>query len=405
GALRGPSARGASAHDKRADRIVAAALTLADRPLDPVEIDPVISWLGRPSAILTEQRRGQLFERVLASTPDIDQLRGLAEIADRLRATRFAEHIRWRLFAREMGQAANGANVAVPLEPELFDRPAATRWMEAVLARAEPAAVARVLTIAGHYRLTPDPTAFRAALEGFVRWWADDGGTLPEMAGWPCRDQVVDLLRDELAARIARTPSSFSRRVAQLWWPRLWTTIQDPRSPLDAALVRAAMAAGDDEVRESLARTVLSRLRDGGGVDDADIAWRLLSTDANMSVETILAVLRLAVTHRLLSADTAHEMARVLERQEHPTAPVLDALALLGDLGHLFSSSRPASWQRDVLTVRSAVAALRVERPDEPNFPLGTLTTLADQLATVARPVWAACAAELLRVVLPLHPG
>lgn len=347
GAVRSPSPE-----HEGIDLIIASALIL-DEPLRSTDIASVIDWLANTSGPLSERLLAQLFSVILDSSPDSDQLEALGRVATQLGDTPIAVQIRWQVFAGTLSEAS-GRTVPAPSNALM-----ATATVEHVLVYAEPETLARVLSIASQYSLQPAPAQFIEALRGFARWWAESALELTEVDDWSCRAEAVDLLRDELAARVQGAPAASVRCIGELWWRRLWRTIQDPRGPLDAALAAAAVDAGDEDVRRSVTLNVLSSIRRADAADGADIAWRVLHGRCPPTVEQVLPILACATPKHGIAASTGRNVTAVLATRDRLDTFVLQVLARLAELGHEVDSAPLAKWQREAMQLRSVAQRLR----------------------------------------------
>jgi hypothetical protein len=336
---------------RRAERTVAAALVL-NEPVPDARVDEVLAWLERGVAGLSARRRDELFAIVLAAGPDAGQLRQLTRIAARTGDAAFRERIRWQVFGREVA-ALDGRS------GDPTDAAAALRRLEAALADASPTSLAAFMGLATAYGLAPDPAGFREPLRAFARWWAGGGLDVEGVASWACYPEVVDLLRDELAHRIASAPAESAAALGELWWPRLWATIEDPRSELDAALAAAAMRRGDADVRAQVTEIVVDALHRTGAPDATDAAWRALFARSRPAVTDLLPVLRASSeAGGTPSAATVRAVAEVLLAERQPTTEVLDVLARLDELEVDPGRQPLPAWQREIVLLHATVAGL-----------------------------------------------
>jgi hypothetical protein len=168
----------------------------------------------------------------------------------------------------------------------------------------------------------------------FVADWVDHPDRTHDLSRWPCGDQVTDLVRDALRARV-EPDGGAGEEIGRVWWARLLDTVADLADPLDAALVAGAMAAGDPPTRSVLVEQF----------GTADALWRHTSP-RNEEVRT------------LLRSDAQWDTALledVLERVRHDPALTPDDL----DLCHELQQRRLVSTDAAVLDLLSADSALR----------------------------------------------
>lgn len=379
------------------ERTIAGVLILGE-PLRPADIDGVIDWLASSSRGLSERLLAQLFDLILDSSLDSDQLDALGRAATQLGDTPLAERIRWQVFACALSDASSRV---VPTPSDVL---VATAAVEQVLADAGPEMLVRVLSLVSRYGLRPAPARFISALQGFARWWAEGALELPEVNDWSCRAEAVDLLRDELATRVRGAPESSVRTVGQLWWRRLWRTIQDPHSPLDATLAAAAVDAGSDEVRRSVTRTVLFAARDARLSGGADIAWRVLYGRRLPTVEEVLPILACASPEHGIAASTGQDVVAVLTARDRLDASVLQVLARLFELGYQVDRAPLIEWQREVVRLRSVAQRLRKLGPDRTASGHAAVVAGAAEIGAVSVDVVAAESPALVDAIRQLHP-
>lgn len=389
--------RSADPHHGGVERTIAGVLILGE-PLCSADIGGVIDWLASSSGLLSERLLAQLFALILDGSLDSNQLEALGRVATQIGDTPLAERIRWQVFARALSDAS-GRVVAAP-----SDVLVATAAVEHVLADAEPETIARVLSLVSPYALQPVPARFMSALRGFARWWAEGALELPEVDGWSCGAEAVDLLRDELAERVRGAPEPSVRSVGELWWRRLWRTIQDPRYLLDATLAAAAVEAGGDDVRRSVTRTVLSALGDASAPDGADVAWRVLYGRHSPTVEEVLPVLACATPEHGIAASTGNGVATVLAARDRLDASVLQVLARLSELGYQMDRAPLSGWQREVVLLRSVAERLRGWGAGNTALSYAAVVAAAAEIGVASVGVVAAESSALADAMRQLHP-
>lgn len=332
------------------ERLVAARLVLGE-PLDPAVLDRVVDWVRATGRSLDERLLAQVFPLLLAEPLDPAHLDALRQVAAEVPG-------RERLGMQVLGRALTGVTGRTFGEPS--DAAAAERAVELAVAGAGPERVANLLTLAARHGLRPDPSRFVDALRAFARWWADTAADVPEMDRWSCRDEVIDLLRDELTGRVTGSlPQLWGAEDVDRWWPRLYPTIRDPRSALDSALCAAALRGGDAEVRRWVRQTVLTALHGSGGEDALDVAWEALHRDRAPDLDELPGVLALAVPARGLPPRIAATVEAVLAAHLRPEPDVLRVLDLLSALGHRPHDPRLRMWTdhgERVLAVAAQVA-------------------------------------------------
>jgi hypothetical protein len=170
-----------------------------------------------------------------------------------------------------------------------------------------------VLKVAGRFGIRVPTAELGPALRVFAGHWADHPERVREPELWPCRDEIVDLLRDELIGRLARQPSK-ANEVGDCWWPILIRDSIRLDNDLDDAAASAAMlhlpvADRSVLVRDCLTAAMRSPDPHGQVSRAADVLWRRAAPtadEARVLVETLPEGIRLdprvfgTLTRRLL---------------------------------------------------------------------------------------------------------
>jgi GTPase-associated protein 1, C-terminal domain/GTPase-associated protein 1, N-terminal domain type 2/GTPase-associated protein 1, middle domain len=375
------------------ERTAAAALALGE-PVPEHEVGRLLDWLEAGGTGISPRRRDELFDLVVAGRPDPAQLRTLSRIAAGSDDAAFRERVRWQVF---------GVIVAMVdgRDPDgVTDAAQACRRLEAALTAASPEEVVTLLDLAADHAIAPNPARFADALQAFARWWADGGFDMPEVDRWGCAPMAVDLLRDELARRLAGSSAADREATGDLWWPRLWPTIQDPRSPLDEAVAAAAMKHGDAAVRSAVTRRVLDAL--SRAEDVTDVAWSALFSRRTAMAEDLLRILATARTAGPPSAWTVGAIADMLEGGGRPSRATLDVLVTLAELEVDLGRPVLRAMQREVLAVRGLPDRL----PQQVGGRLdpASVQTEARQLAAISCEVLQVEAAGVIGALARLDP-
>lgn len=389
-----------------AERFVAAAAVLGE-PLDDAAGAAVVAWLGVGADRLSAASLRTLIGALLAGPLTLDQL----DVLRRVAAANSAEvELSRRILGRAIG-VVTGEEVAVP-----DDGAAATATLERSLAAAPARELPDLLSLAGRHGLSPDPTAFRASLLRFAAWWADGGRVTPGAhREWPCRDVVIDLLRDALLERLHAGVGG-ARAVGDTWWELLLPTVADHRSPLDAALSAAAVRSGDDRTRAAVSDSVLSALAAAPGPDAAAVAWDVLHRDRPPTVAQMGRVLDLAGVGPL-PAHVADGIDAALDALPGPEPAAVRVVDRLTAFGRPPVSPRVAQWHAQMRVVRKAAAQLAelpatVLRPpsdEEARTKARTdlhehIDAVATDLGTAEPAVAAALGGEVMAALRRPHP-
>jgi GTPase-associated protein 1, C-terminal domain/GTPase-associated protein 1, N-terminal domain type 2/GTPase-associated protein 1, middle domain len=381
-----------------AERVAAAALALAE-PIGAADLDDVIGWAGTSGGgHLPERRRRELLDRMLDAQPDVAQLRELAGVADQLREVDVRERIRWRVFGLEAAALRPWTtSTADPADAEAAAR-AIVDWVDT----APPEAVPGLLTLAGNYALQLDPGALAPALRRFARWWGDGGLELPDRERWACRALVEDLVRDELATRLATAPQSSQRALGDLWWRTLWPTVRDPRSALDSTLSCATVLHGGPQEREGVTARVLTALAVAPRADALDVLWRALYARWSPSPEELVTVLDRLGAGLTPHPDTLRSVADILFGRP-VSAAVLDVLGRLDAWGHTIARGSLAQTQWYVREIATMTAAL-AESEDDPERQSAQAINWADRLSGYPDQSLTDFAAGLVAALAGLRP-
>ncbi|WP_412542647.1 GTPase-associated protein 1-related protein [Longispora sp. K20-0274] len=154
-----------------------------------------------------------------------------------------------------------------------------------VLARALDAADGpgfdAVLRVATRFGLAAPLDRAWAAVDRFVEHWAGTDGADYDPARWPDGGQLTDLLCDHLVELLDNEPY-LADAVGDRWWLRLIGRVVDPTSPLDRAVVGAAMVAGSPAYRMRLLGFDLDKAGGDRHAAEAAVAalWRRVTPTA-----------------------------------------------------------------------------------------------------------------------------
>lgn len=121
-----------------------------------------------------------------------------------------------------------------------------------------------VLRLAHRHRVTFEVAELVTLAAQFVHDWVAHPDREYRVAEWPDGAVLLDLLRDQLVRQLEHYPGEETEDfVGDSWWRRLLTAGQDadPESPLDAALLSAAVYRGDAALIGSIVRGQLARAR------------------------------------------------------------------------------------------------------------------------------------------------
>ena len=259
-----------------------AARELADvavlhQPPSRASASRLARWLDTGPPALREAYGGAL-TAALAQLHDLHVLRGLDTAADRQFPGR-RDQVRLALLKLELDNGLRNPMVFQPDRPRrpvsAAIRPAAERLVIEALRQAQGSAFDAVLRVSNRFEVPVPPDAVHEVTEAFVTYWADNPDVGYEPSAWPSTLPVNDMLRDNLAARIADEPE-----LADRWFRRLARTVRDTAdlsSPLERALLSAAMANSAPPERMRIVRSMLrqpgSAQAPGRYRELADVLW------------------------------------------------------------------------------------------------------------------------------------
>jgi hypothetical protein len=132
--------------------------------------------------------------------------------------------------------------------------PEAVQLVARYLRQARGAAFDAVLRVSAQFGVSVPIRDVREAAVAFAAHWADNPRAGYDPLAWPRDPPVHDMLWHELSDRILRAPSR-ATIIADEWWNQLpdWDAeCADVTSPLQHALLSAAMAHGDPRTRHHI---------------------------------------------------------------------------------------------------------------------------------------------------------
>jgi GTPase-associated protein 1 len=216
-------------------------------------------WLLTGPPALREAYGGSL-TAALAQLQDLRVLREVDSAADGQFPGR-RDQIRLSLLRLELDNALRDPLMFQPDRPQRPVSPAieseAVRLVAEALRRAQGSAFDAALRVSNRFRVPVPFDAVHGVTSTFVEYWVKNPEAAYEPSAWPSTLPVSDMLRDELLARIADEPE-----LADKWYRRfpLWAPdTADLTSPLERALLSAAMAGYAPPERMRIVRSILGR--------------------------------------------------------------------------------------------------------------------------------------------------
>ncbi|MGP4020980.1 GTPase-associated protein 1-related protein [Saccharopolyspora sp. 5N708] len=313
----------------RADRLAAGVLMLDEAVTGPDHAMALAEWLAAPPPVSTTDVVEPVLAAVLASSPGLPVLAKLAE-AD----TEQAGRIRITLLRAEIDEIVRGtpADARAPLPPRQWSPDEAEEAcivVEAAAGAVAPERMDLLLRTATRFGVQPRVGRFAEAAGRFVEWWAQHPHAGADPARWTCGPEMLDLLRDVLARRLAGPHAAeVVDAINARWWRLLSSTISDPFMPLDAAVAAAAVAAGDPAVRQRTIAAFREHLRapDQPGVGEA--VWEALFRTAAPTMPELTDFVTV-LPSTALSESLAQRAFTALEKSK-VSARYLDVLRVLG---------------------------------------------------------------------------
>lgn len=229
----------------------------------------------------------------------------------------------------------------------------------------------------------------RERMWDFVVAWVDHPERRYEPTSWARRDDILDLVHQELNGRLAARGSLSVRAFIARWWPLLEGRGGDPVDPLECEFAAAALVAGRGDRR---AARVGGLLRQALGAQDPEralgdlqralLAWKAVGPlEAEVIVCAVPAAL--PVEPEVAEVATAGELG---ERFVRPTHSFLDTLHCLDRRGVVLADRRAARLlrsDREIIGFVKAAATVQSERAVEALGP--TLKALGEADPAVLR--------------------
>ncbi|GAA4875773.1 GTPase-associated protein 1-related protein [Saccharopolyspora cebuensis] len=378
--------RGAERADA-GDRLAAGVLASGEPVPDQQAAMELAGWLVGTRA--PEQAIDRVREAVLALPPERAVLARLAETAHDAR-------VRVALLRAELAGAAAGEPVATShlaahrwSAEELSD---ATGLAEETAADTAPEHLDGVLRTAGRFGLEPRPTRFAQAAKDFIAWWAQHPQAPVDPRAWPCRAELIALLREELGSRLAEDSGALADAIREHWWRLLAPTVADPFLPLDRLVAQSAVAAGG-EPRQQVIDALRDRTRAAERRGHADAVWEALFAHTPPTVAEVRSVLG-AMSATMVSEALAERIFPVLESAP-ASADQLDVLRML--VHHLGSEHEGlrSMWEDDSALRAWLANFQRAARA--PGAGVGELKEIADEVLTARGP-------EIVAALLSIPP-
>jgi len=247
------------------------AMVLPHHRLTTPNAQIAVSWLRRTSPQLLATHRGALVDQ-LTTTPEqwpqhilleLDEISRSGQVPpDRVGSVRLSL-IRAEVDTARRTERPTGLTLP-PLPPDVWQphrRAAEEIVADALTDGVTTGAFDAILRVAYRFGLTVRLNDLRDTAHAFVVDWASRPERNYPARSWPCGEELEHALRDEL---IRRVESGQAEAVGDAWWRRFIGTLESIHTPLDEAVVSAAMLHSSTQDREGLIRTWLIAARDRG---------------------------------------------------------------------------------------------------------------------------------------------
>ncbi|MEV5542087.1 GTPase-associated protein 1-related protein [Saccharopolyspora shandongensis] len=367
-----------------AERLAAGVLMLDEAVSGQDSAMALADWLVSPPPVSTSDVIEPVLDAVLASSPALPVLAKLAE-ANAAQAGR----VRIALLRGEIDEIVRGtpADSRAPLSPRPWspdEVEEACILVEAAAGAVAPERMDLLLRTATRFGVRPRAGRFAEAAGRFVEWWAEHPYAGVDPARWTCGPELIDLLRDVLARRLAGPGAAeVAEAIDARWWRLLAPTISDPFMPLDAAVAAAAVASGGSVRQETTAR-FREQLRAPDRPGTGEAVWEALYRNSAPTMAELKDFLT-ALPSTAVSDSLAQRAFTVLEKSK-VSGRYLDVLRMLGhhlgdrdDLRKLWEGDgRLRSWLSNFARKGAEADAATLKDISESVF-----TARADQIITV----------------------
>lgn len=332
-------------HPSASDRLASSAVLLGEPSVNAEQSVALCSWLVAQPPLPVDEVVVPVCDAVLSGTANLAALRQLdAAMARHGAPMELVNRVRLSLLSAEVDAVLAGASdedrLADPPHPSWaeWQRQHATERVERAAAGVSPERMDELLRVATRFGVEPRVRHFQGAAESFLRWWVEHPDTGIDPSAWSCGEQLVDMLHDELAYRLAGTMARATAvAVGQYWWRLLWSKFSDLTLDLDRLVASAAVANGDAVTRARTIAAVLVCLRRPDLVGDPEassLAWAACFDLAAPTTAEMVDFLRAVHPGDLARSVAARIAARLGEVKPTGVSHMeLDLLRLLAEHG------------------------------------------------------------------------
>jgi GTPase-associated protein 1, N-terminal domain type 2/GTPase-associated protein 1, middle domain/GTPase-associated protein 1, C-terminal domain len=292
-------------------------------------------WLSGADAAARAEHGQAVVNLILAGHAEAGPLRWIdAAAGDHVIDVDQGE-VRRALLSAEIAEVhAAGRPPAAPLPPvpagASVRRDADSELSSAIVLSTEPQ-VDLLLRLARRHDVGLQLGPLQDRLHAFAVDWVDHPRRDYSPPEWALRDEVLDIVYQELQSRLAAGGVAAVRAAIGRLWQHFADRPGDPCDPLDCELRVAGLRtlAADERLRRLAA--LLARARDSAAADTAIMAIQRALADWQTlgPAEAILLVAALPPTARLAPDVAGAAAAEIRRRASRPTPRMLDALQAL----------------------------------------------------------------------------
>lgn len=380
---------GPEARPSTSDRLVAVIVALGETRAGDGRTGDLVRWLADCPSPQPEEVVQPVVEAVLAAEPDLTALRALPgatewhgvgrELADRgVRALFQAE------LAQITGVVTDGAETG-----------SLATMAETAANVVEPDRMDELLRLCTRFDVTPNVGGFAEGARRFTRWWLENKEIPLDPDAWSCGAEMIDLLRDELAARLEQDEGTYYRHdIMEVWWKILADTATDFTTILDSEVTASAIAGGDPGYREKMIEYVLYSLRSADPETRGHLMWRATFAHSLPTIAELTSLLK-KLAPVPLKAWLGDEVGKALDAlvRTPPSAEELDVLALAYSHGDLPERRQFADFARQDKGLKDWLAVVSSGRAPR-----------SAGLRQITEPILTARAAEITDVFLDRLP-
>jgi len=318
----------------RADGLVTSwAVTVPDSPLsDP---SALFRWLSEADPQLRQEHGAVVVSKILTTDPPAATLRWVDTLAASAGIDLDRHAVRALLLTAEIAEIRAGGMPPAELLTDVATDDHARRDADSELSSAivmcpDPQ-VDLLLRLSRRHRIQPQLPPLRDRLRDFALTWIDKPGRAYRPADWALRQEVLDIVHEELHERLARHGLPEVMAAIRQLWRHLADRPGDPEDPLYCHLQAAEISAMPRQQRLAALPALIQQAQHAGapaaaiaGLQRALIEWQALGP-----AEALLILQALPEGVPVAPEITVIALGEIDRTAARPTASTLDALAIL----------------------------------------------------------------------------